>query len=81
VLLSDFVRLVEERTGRQAQVTSAPLPSSDVPYTYADISKARRLLDYGPQTCVEDGVSRFWEWYQSAVLAIKLPAQAVPVGA
>mgnify|MGYP003794667869 CR=1 FL=1 len=76
VLLSDFVGLVEERTGRRALVTPAALPSSDVPYTYADIGKARRLLGYDPQTLVEDGVSRFWEWYQGAVLRARQPARA-----
>jgi nucleoside-diphosphate-sugar epimerase len=43
-------------------------PEADIPYTYADISKACRLLGYAPQVSVEEGVARFWEWYREAVL-------------
>ncbi len=68
VLLADFVRLIEELTGRKAHLVPAPMPDSDIPYTYADISKARRLLDYNPTISVREGVTRFLEWYERAVL-------------
>jgi UDP-glucuronate 4-epimerase len=42
---------------------------ADIAYTYAEIDKARRLLDYSPQVSVEEGVTRFWQWYQCAVLS------------
>jgi UDP-glucuronate 4-epimerase len=48
VLLADFVLLIEELTGRKAHLVPAHMPEADIPYTYADISKARRLLDYNP---------------------------------
>ena len=38
-------------------------PKSEIPITYADVSKARRLLDYAPQVSVEEGVILFWKWY------------------
>jgi UDP-glucuronate 4-epimerase len=68
VLLADFVRLIEELAGHKAQLVPAPMPETDVPYTYADISKARDLLGYRPTVSVEEGVRRFWYWYQNAVL-------------
>ncbi|GAC1510629.1 MAG: GDP-mannose 4,6-dehydratase [Chloroflexota bacterium] len=68
VLLSDFVGIIEGLTGRKAHLTSAPMPSTDIPYTYADISKARELLDYDPHVSVTEGVTRFWQWYERAVL-------------
>jgi UDP-glucuronate 4-epimerase len=40
---------------------------ADVSYTYADIGKARKLLDYEPKVSVADGVRRFFDWYCSAV--------------
>jgi UDP-glucuronate 4-epimerase len=67
VLLADFVRLIEELTGRKANLTPAPMPEADIPYTYADISKARRLLGYNPTISVQEGVARFLEWYEQAV--------------
>jgi UDP-glucuronate 4-epimerase len=33
--------------------------------TYADISKAQRLLDYSPKVSVQEGVRAFWDWYQA----------------
>ena len=64
VLLADFVQRIEALTGRKADLTPAPMPAADIPYTYADIRKARRLLNYHPQVSVAEGVTRFWEWYR-----------------
>lgn len=68
VLLSDFIRLIESFTGRKAHLTPAPMPAADVPYTYASIEKAQKLLSYIPQVSVEEGVKRFLSWYEKAVL-------------
>src|SRR5438132_5509172 len=68
VLLADFVHLIEQRAGRPARLVPAPMPDTDMAYTYADISKARRLLGYDPHTSVAEGVARFWDWYCRAVL-------------
>ena len=69
VLLADFIALLEEYTGRSADLTPAPMLAADVVRTFADISKARRLLDYAPQVSVREGVRRFWEWYRDTILA------------
>jgi UDP-glucuronate 4-epimerase len=63
VLLADFVRSIEALAGGKAPVESEPMMRADVSYTYADISKARKLLDYEPKVSVADGVKRFFDWY------------------
>jgi UDP-glucuronate 4-epimerase len=63
VLLADFVSSLEALAGRKARLVSAPMMDADVAYTYADISKAQRLLDYQPKVSVEEGVRRLYEWY------------------
>lgn len=68
VLLADFVCFIEELAGCKANLIPRPMLDADMGYTYADISKARRLLDYDPQTSVQEGVTRFWHWYRQAVL-------------
>jgi UDP-glucuronate 4-epimerase len=68
VLLADFVRLIEDVTGRQARLSPAPMPDTDIEYTFADISKARHLLAYSPRTSVREGVERLWGWYQAGIL-------------
>jgi UDP-glucuronate 4-epimerase len=67
VLLKDFVGWIEELAGAKARLVDEPMMAADVKYTYADISKARRLLDYDPKVSVRDGVERFWQWYKKAV--------------
>jgi UDP-glucuronate 4-epimerase len=67
VLLADFVAFIEELAGKKAALVPAPMMDADVAYTYADITKAQRLLDYAPKIAVREGVRRFFEWYQKAV--------------
>jgi UDP-glucuronate 4-epimerase len=67
VLLADFVRSIEVLAGKAAPVNHEPMMRADVSYTYADITKARKLLGYDPKVSVEDGVRRFYEWYCAAV--------------
>lgn len=67
VLLADFVRDLETLAGGRAPVKSEPMMKADVSYTYADISKARKLLGYEPKVSVSEGVRRFYEWYCTAV--------------
>jgi UDP-glucuronate 4-epimerase len=35
-----------------------------VPQTFADITKARRLLNYDPRTQIEEGIEKFVEWFR-----------------
>jgi UDP-glucuronate 4-epimerase len=69
VLLADFVGMIEELAGSTARLVPAPMPDADIPYTFADITRARELLGYHPAISVREGVERFWQWYQVAVLA------------
>jgi UDP-glucuronate 4-epimerase len=64
VPLLDLVRLIELNTGEKADTRLMPAQPGDVPITYADIRKARRLLGYRPTTSIEKGVARFVEWYR-----------------
>jgi UDP-glucuronate 4-epimerase len=65
--MSDFVRIIEHMVGKRAQIVDAPMPANEALVTYADIGKAQRLLGYNPHVSVEDGLARFWEWYQQEV--------------
>jgi UDP-glucuronate 4-epimerase len=67
VLLQQFVQMFEQLAGQKANLVEKPRLAADVVRTYADISKARRLLDYNPQIPVAEGVRAFWDWYRQAV--------------
>lgn len=64
VVLADFVRIVEERVGKKANIESVGMQKGDVPTTFADISKARRLLGYNPTTPIEEGIEKFVQWFK-----------------
>jgi len=66
VELRRLVELLEQALGRRAHVEHQPAQPGDVPVTYADIDKARRLLGYKPQTQIEAGIERFVAWFKSA---------------
>jgi UDP-glucuronate 4-epimerase len=68
ILLSEFVGMLEHLAGGKANTIDKPKLAADVNKTYADISKARKLLGYNPKTSVEEGVAAFWEWYKSSEL-------------
>lgn len=68
VRMADFVTLIEDLVGKKARMETPPAPASEPPITYADISKARRLLGYDPQVSVKEGLAEFWAWYQANVL-------------
>jgi UDP-glucuronate 4-epimerase len=63
--LSRLIELLEESLGKSAIIDRQPMQPGDVPVTYADISKARKLLGYNPQTKIEDGIPKFVEWFKS----------------
>lgn len=63
VLLKTFVQRMETLSGKPAHVVDTPRLAADFVRNEADISKARRLLDYDPRVSVAEGVRNFWEWY------------------
>ncbi|HQM14329.1 MAG TPA: GDP-mannose 4,6-dehydratase [Anaerolineae bacterium] len=64
VPLMDTVRLIEDLTGKQARLEFHPFPKADVYATWADISKAERLLGWRPQITYRAGIAALVEWYQ-----------------
>ncbi|MGH9903695.1 MAG: GDP-mannose 4,6-dehydratase, partial [Pyrinomonadaceae bacterium] len=64
VELRELIALLEEELGRKAVIDRQPTQPGDVPQTFADITKARRLLGYDPRTEIEEGIRRFVEWFR-----------------
>lgn len=61
--LQRLIELLEENLGKRAAINRQPTQPGDVPQTFADISKARKLLNYNPQTKIEEGIKKFVEWF------------------
>ena len=67
--LCDLGSCLEEVLGTKAQLDHIEEQSGDVPLTYADISKARRMLGYAPATQLETGIQQFSLWLRSQLAA------------
>jgi UDP-glucuronate 4-epimerase len=67
VTMRDFVNILEHLLGKPARWKNAPLPPTDLTVTFADTSKAHRMLGYSPRVSIEEGLTRFWEWFSRVV--------------
>jgi UDP-glucuronate 4-epimerase len=63
VSLKDLISFIEEVMGKKAVIEQLPEQPGDVSKTFADISKAKQLLDYNPQTNLKDGLKKFYDWF------------------
>ena len=63
--LADFIAVMEAVAGKRARLEPQPKLAADVYVTYADITKARKLLEFEPTVSIRDGVARFWQWYKA----------------
>lgn len=63
VELNRLISLAEEIIGKKAIIVEKPIPEGDVIRTYADVSKANKLIDFSPKVRIEEGLSRFVDWF------------------
>ncbi len=66
VTLLELIALLERALGRKARLRFLPEEPGDMPVTYADIARARRLIGYQPKVSIEEGIARFVDWFLHA---------------
>merc|ERR1712003_283892 len=62
--LKEFIDLVQKHVGKKAIIKVMPDQPGDVPYTCADVAKARNLLGYKASMKFEDGIRETARWYK-----------------
>ena len=60
--LGYFISLIEKLVGKKAKIKQLERLPGDVDITYADISKAKRLLEWEPKVPIEEGMKHFVDW-------------------
>lgn len=65
VTLSRLVELLGAALGVEPMIDRIPAMPGDVVRTYADVSRARSLLGYTPSVDIEDGITRFVDWFRA----------------
>jgi len=64
VELNYFIRLIEKSLNKKAKIKQFPEQPGDVPITFADVSKAKKLLGYDPKVKIEEGIPLLTHWYK-----------------
>lgn len=65
VKLSELIELLKEISGKEIITETLPMQPGDVDITYADITKAQKLLNYSTNTSIKEGLKKFIDWYES----------------
>jgi len=63
VRVTELIKFIEKAANKKAQVEYGRMQAGDVPVTYADILKAKKMLKYNPKTPIEEGIKKFMAWY------------------
>jgi len=62
--LINLIKLLEKASKKQAVIKKEQMKPGDVFTTFADISKASKLINYSPETSIEEGINKFILWYK-----------------
>ncbi len=63
IKLKDLIKTIEKNIGKKAKINKLPSQKGDVELTYANISKAKKILGYHPKTNIQRGIHQFTKWF------------------
>lgn len=66
-LSAKIKQLVESARDIKVDIVYEPPRAGEIKNNYADIGKARRMLDYGPQIKLEEGLEETWNWFKTSL--------------
>ncbi len=64
VTLKEMINTIAEVLSVEPQIKQLPMQPGDVDRTYADVSKANKLLGYEPKVSFKTGIENFVKWYK-----------------
>ena len=63
--VNTLIDMLERFLGKKAQIVHHPRHPADLMSSQADVSKAKRVLDWEPLVSLDDGIQRVVAWYQT----------------
>lgn len=63
VTLAELIQTVEKVTGKKANITKMPPRQGEMFVTFANIDKAKKMLNYNPSTSIEQIVQIYFDWF------------------
>ena len=64
ISLKEMINTIAEVLNKEPKIKEMPMQQGDVNITYADISKAKEMLNYDPKTPFKEGIEKFVKWYK-----------------
>lgn len=64
ISLKQMIETIGKALNKEPKIKQLPMQPGDVNRTFADISKAKRMLGYEPKISFEEGIQNFVEWYK-----------------
>jgi UDP-glucuronate 4-epimerase len=61
--INEMIGKIEGYMGRKAKINYKPFHETDIKETWADISKAQKLINWHPKVNIEDGLVKTIGWY------------------
>jgi UDP-glucuronate 4-epimerase len=68
IAIRRLIELIEQAAGSKARIDHRPPRAEDMPFTHADLTKARRLLGYEPRITIEQGVQEYVKWFRDTLV-------------
>lgn len=63
ISMNQIISMISNKLGKEAIINKLPSHNADVDITWADISKAKNLLDWQPLTSIDEGLNKTIDWY------------------
>ena len=67
ISLREMINVIGKTLDVEPKIKQFPMQPGDVERTYADISKAKKLIGYEPKTSFENGIKKFVKWYKENI--------------
>ena len=65
ISINSLIEMMEKAIGRKAIIEQRPAEKADMSASWANVSKAGKLLGWEPQVGLKEGIAKMVEWYRA----------------
>jgi UDP-glucuronate 4-epimerase len=68
IKLTDIITMFETETDKKVNIEFVESITGESDITWADNSKAKRLMDFEPKTDIRQGIKNYLKWYKNDIV-------------
>jgi UDP-glucuronate 4-epimerase len=65
VVLEDMIKTVAKVVGKEPRVVEKDQRQGEMQLTYANVAKAKKMLNYNPSTTIEGSIKAYYDWFRA----------------